>query len=240
MSDSDESSNAYIDIIGEGISSKKDDKNVPERRRKSSYTLRGLSSDEIQDLRTKINRRERKRMHDLNSALESLREVMPYAKGPSVRKLSKIATLSLARNYIQMLNKSVEEMKQLLDEIYRSSAATHRLHGGTLPPYGHSYHQLNRQFTMMPSVPQETGQIISPIRNAATSGCSVAFCPCKITTQTQGCGNNILKDSRDPARANLYDARNMNLDLHNYFHYHGHNPTVKKSENIFMGPRTGL
>ncbi|CAC5408458.1 BHLHB1_6_7 [Mytilus coruscus] len=164
MSDSDESSNTYIDIIGEGMSRKKDrqdDKNVPERRRKSSYTLKGLSSDEIQDLRAKINRRERKRMHDLNSALESLREVMPYAKGPSVRKLSKIATLSLARNYIQMLNKSVEEMKQLLDEIYRTSAATHRLHGGTLPPYGHSYHQLNRQFTTIPSVQQETAQLIS-------------------------------------------------------------------------------
>ena len=42
-------------------------------------------------------------MHDLNSALDGLREVMPYAHGPSVRKLSKIATLLLARNYILML-----------------------------------------------------------------------------------------------------------------------------------------
>ena len=76
------------------------------------------------DLRHKINMRERKRMHDLNVAMDSLREVMPYANGPSVRKLSKIATLSLARNYIQMLTKSVEEMKQLLDEIYRDSVQT--------------------------------------------------------------------------------------------------------------------
>ena len=80
------------------------------------------SSDEISNVRSKINMRERKRMHDLNVAMDSLREVMPYANGPSVRKLSKIATLSLARNYIQMLTKSVEEMKQLLDDIYRSSA----------------------------------------------------------------------------------------------------------------------
>jgi class B basic helix-loop-helix protein 1/6/7 len=63
---------------------------VTGRKRKSSYTLKGLSPDEIQDLRSKINRRERTRMHDLNSALDSLREVMPYAKGPSERKLSTV------------------------------------------------------------------------------------------------------------------------------------------------------
>nr|KAG5711021.1 hypothetical protein BaRGS_013755 [Batillaria attramentaria] len=90
-----------------------------EPRRASSHSVRGLSSDELHELRSKINMRERKRMHDLNAAMDSLRDVMPYAKGPSVRKLSKIATLTLARNYIQMLNKSVEEMKQLLDDIYR-------------------------------------------------------------------------------------------------------------------------
>uniref|UniRef100_A0A8C5T6I6 BHLH domain-containing protein n=1 Tax=Malurus cyaneus samueli TaxID=2593467 RepID=A0A8C5T6I6_9PASS len=62
--------------------------------------------------------RERKRMHDLNIAMDGLREVMPYAHGPSVRKLSKIATLLLARNYILMLTNSLEEMKRLVSEIY--------------------------------------------------------------------------------------------------------------------------
>ncbi|ESO88902.1 hypothetical protein LOTGIDRAFT_70673, partial [Lottia gigantea] len=62
-----------------------------------------LNDDEIHELRSKINGRERKRMHDLNLAMEELRNVMPYAKGPSVRKISKIATLSLAKNYISML-----------------------------------------------------------------------------------------------------------------------------------------
>ena len=76
------------------------------------------------DVRYKINMRERKRMHDLNVAMDNLREVIPHANGPSVRKLSKTATLSLARNYIQMLTKSVEEMKQLLGEIYRNSIQT--------------------------------------------------------------------------------------------------------------------
>ena len=74
--------------------------------------------DEQQDLRLKVNSRERKRMHDLNSALDGLREVMPYAHGPTVRKLSKIATLILARNYIMMLSASLSEMRRLLAESY--------------------------------------------------------------------------------------------------------------------------
>ena len=74
--------------------------------------------DEQQDMRLKVNSRERKRMHDLNSALDGLREVMPYAHGPTVRKLSKIATLILARNYIMMLSASLSEMRRLLAESY--------------------------------------------------------------------------------------------------------------------------
>ncbi|KAF7709301.1 hypothetical protein HF521_016151, partial [Silurus meridionalis] len=77
-----------------------------------------LSENELQTIRLKINSRERKRMHDLNIAMDGLREVMPYAHGPSVRKLSKIATLLLARNYILMLSNSLEEMKRLVSEIY--------------------------------------------------------------------------------------------------------------------------
>ncbi|XP_075460812.1 oligodendrocyte transcription factor 3-like [Ascaphus truei] len=70
------------------------------------------------DLRLKVNSRERMRMHDLNQAMDGLREVMPYSHGPSVRKLSKIATLMLARNYILMLSSSLEEMKKLVSEVY--------------------------------------------------------------------------------------------------------------------------
>ncbi|XP_043931412.1 oligodendrocyte transcription factor 3 [Protopterus annectens] len=77
-----------------------------------------LTEQDLQQLRLKINGRERKRMHDLNLAMDGLREVMPYAHGPSVRKLSKIATLLLARNYILMLTSSLEEMKRLVGEIY--------------------------------------------------------------------------------------------------------------------------
>ncbi|KAK1791066.1 hypothetical protein P4O66_002108 [Electrophorus voltai] len=85
----------------------------------SKYKLKKqVTEEEIQQLRLKINGRERKRMHDLNLAMDGLREVMPYAHGPSVRKLSKIATLLLARNYILMLTSSLDEMKRLVGEIY--------------------------------------------------------------------------------------------------------------------------
>ena len=78
-------------------------------------------------LRLKINSRERQRMHDLNAALDALRDVMPYATGAgtssssasssSVRRLSKIATLLLARNYIVTLQKTVDEMSSLIGEL---------------------------------------------------------------------------------------------------------------------------
>ncbi|XP_048345763.1 oligodendrocyte transcription factor 3 [Sphaerodactylus townsendi] len=85
----------------------------------SKYKIKKqLNEQDLQQLRLKINGRERKRMHDLNLAMDGLREVMPYAHGPSVRKLSKIATLLLARNYILMLTSSLEEMKRLVGDIY--------------------------------------------------------------------------------------------------------------------------
>lgn len=87
-----------------------------------------LSKDDLQDLRLKVNSRERKRMHDLNQAMDGLREVMPYAQGPSVRKLSKISTLLLARNYILMLSSSLEEMKKLVGEVYGANGAQSHHH----------------------------------------------------------------------------------------------------------------
>lgn len=64
--------------------------------------------------RLSINARERRRMHDLNDALDELRSVIPYAHSPSVRKLSKIATLLLAKNYILMQSNALEEMRRMV------------------------------------------------------------------------------------------------------------------------------
>ena len=53
-------------------------------------------------------------MHDLNDALDELRTVIPYAHSPSVRKLSKIATLLLAKNYILMQGNALAELHRLV------------------------------------------------------------------------------------------------------------------------------
>lgn len=98
-------------------------------KKKGVLASKCMNETELQELRLKINSRERRRMHDLNSALDGLREVMPYAHGPSVRKLSKIATLLLAKNYILMLNSSLDEMKKLVSDVYQTNPA--RRSGGT-------------------------------------------------------------------------------------------------------------
>ncbi|KAK7938790.1 hypothetical protein WMY93_002116 [Mugilogobius chulae] len=84
---------------------------------------RDLNPQEQLELRRKINSRERKRMQDLNVAMDALREVMvPYASNPTSsqtpgRRLSKISTLVLARNYILLLGSSLQEMRRLLGEV---------------------------------------------------------------------------------------------------------------------------
>ncbi|XP_068602608.1 oligodendrocyte transcription factor 2 [Brachionichthys hirsutus] len=120
-------SDSPSDIPGLRGLSAADEEALALRLAKKDHKL--LSEGDLQTIRLKINSRERKRMHDLNVAMDGLREVMPYAHGPSVRKLSKIATLLLARNYILMLSNSLEEMKRLVSEIYGSSGH----HGGFHP-----------------------------------------------------------------------------------------------------------
>ncbi|XP_033741977.1 neurogenic differentiation factor 1-like [Pecten maximus] len=91
---------------------------------------RHSKSDVSDDVRLRINSRERQRMHDLNAALDSLRQVMPYSHGPSVKKISKMSTLLLARNYIVMLTKSLEEMRKLVQDM----SATKSAEAPVLPP----------------------------------------------------------------------------------------------------------
>ena len=74
----------------------------------------GRRNKEQRALRLSINARERRRMHDLNDALDELRAVIPYAHSPSVRKLSKIATLLLAKNYILMQAQALDELRRLV------------------------------------------------------------------------------------------------------------------------------
>lgn len=62
-------------------------------------------------------------MHDLNDALDELRSVIPYAHSPSVRKLSKIATLLLAKNYILMQANALEELRRLIAYLQGTAVA---------------------------------------------------------------------------------------------------------------------
>lgn len=55
--------------------------------------------------RLESNERERQRMHKLNNAFQALREVIPHVRAE--KKLSKIETLTLAKNYINTLTATI-------------------------------------------------------------------------------------------------------------------------------------
>nr|AAF17706.1 mMist1 [Mus musculus] len=57
--------------------------------------------------RLESNERERQRMHKLNNAFQALREVIPHVRAD---KLSKIETLTLAKNYIKSLTATILTM----------------------------------------------------------------------------------------------------------------------------------
>ncbi|XP_029773858.1 class E basic helix-loop-helix protein 23 [Suricata suricatta] len=91
---------------------------------------------EQRSLRLSINARERRRMHDLNDALDGLRAVIPYAHSPSVRKLSKIATLLLAKNYILMQAQALDEMRRLVAYLNQGQGLTGPVAAAPLAPFG--------------------------------------------------------------------------------------------------------
>ncbi|XP_031623964.1 protein dimmed [Contarinia nasturtii] len=74
------------------------------RRRKGQ-----LNAKERNARRLESNERERMRMHSLNDAFQSLREVIPHVK--KERRLSKIETLTLAKNYIEALTNIIVLMR---------------------------------------------------------------------------------------------------------------------------------
>lgn len=75
-------------------------------------------------------------MHDLNDALDGLRAVIPYAHSPSVRKLSKIATLLLAKNYILMQAQALDEMRRLVAYLNHGQGLAAPVAAAPLTPFG--------------------------------------------------------------------------------------------------------
>lgn len=86
-------------------------------RKKISKTLgkrisrkrKGVNARERNQRRLESNERERMRMHNLNAAFQGLRAVIPHVQAS--QKLSKIETLSLAKNYIMALTNTICEMR---------------------------------------------------------------------------------------------------------------------------------
>ncbi|KPP64267.1 hypothetical protein Z043_117410 [Scleropages formosus] len=164
---------------------------------KATLLAKGTKED-LQELRLKVNSRERKRMHDLNKAMDGLREVMPYAQGPSVRKLSKISTLLLARNYILMLSSSLEEMRRLLGDVYGANrqGCAPRCPSGALPLY-----TLGQSPALQPTSPVSTGLSFhtshqTPANNIALLAnsyrhLSVTACPCALC-QPPSVGRGVI------------------------------------------------
>ncbi|XP_037836833.1 class A basic helix-loop-helix protein 15 isoform X1 [Kryptolebias marmoratus] len=69
--------------------------------RRRQQQQRGSGTKERSVRRLESNERERQRMHKLNNAFQALREAIPHVR--TDRKLSKIETLTLAKNYIKAL-----------------------------------------------------------------------------------------------------------------------------------------
>lgn len=87
-------------------------------------------------LRLNVNSRERKRMHDLNDALDNLRKALPYGRGPNTRKISKIATLLLASNRIHQLEDANEQLRRMLiAEIGARASQQHNASVAGLPAF---------------------------------------------------------------------------------------------------------
>ncbi|KAK2505669.1 hypothetical protein MC885_016806 [Smutsia gigantea] len=82
-------------------------------------------------------------MHDLNDALDGLRAVIPYAHGPSVRKLSKIATLLLAKNYILMQAQALDEMRRLVAYLNQGQGLAAPVATAPLTTFGQAVYPLS-------------------------------------------------------------------------------------------------
>jgi len=131
----------------------------------------GKKCKEPRSLRLSINARERRRMHDLNDALDDLRSVIPYAHSPSVRKLSKIATLLLAKNYILMQAQALDEMRRLVAYLNQGQSVPVALPSAVAalqPPLG-VYDQSGYPFgaTTSVNVCPEKGTVFGNSRSAA-------------------------------------------------------------------------
>ena len=91
-------------------------KNDTEKENDCPYESRQKKSEKVPEaVRLRTNDKERQRMHQLNTAMDNLRRVVPYSR--SVNKLSKLSTLLLARKHIVSLQKTKCELHQQKENV---------------------------------------------------------------------------------------------------------------------------
>ncbi|XP_067951670.1 neurogenin-1-like [Watersipora subatra] len=104
-----------------------------EKPKKRAKRTRARSPDTLHKIkktrRNKANNRERNRMHDLNSALDELRLMLPQTDEET--KLTKIETLRYAYNYILALSEAVK----IMDSMNEDSESTSSVEEQCSPPY---------------------------------------------------------------------------------------------------------
>uniref|UniRef100_A0A914C6V8 BHLH domain-containing protein n=1 Tax=Acrobeloides nanus TaxID=290746 RepID=A0A914C6V8_9BILA len=90
-------------------------KRVDKERHKNR--LQNLDEEQQDVLRTCINSRERRRMHDLNDALDQLRQALPTSQEANSRKMSKINTILHASSRLRWLTRRNEELQRRNQEL---------------------------------------------------------------------------------------------------------------------------
>ncbi|GIY79822.1 class A basic helix-loop-helix protein 15 [Caerostris darwini] len=138
-----------------------------------------LSARERNLRRLESNERERMRMHSLNDAFQALREVIPHVT--MERKLSKIETLTLAKNYIMALTNVICEMRgetlpyklltssgssEVADNGVPMSADEHEP-GDEFLAGNNNHHQQQQQQSQLPPSPEQQ-QIFDLVANGIT------------------------------------------------------------------------
>jgi len=150
---------------------------------------------------------------------------MPYAHGPSVRRLSKIATLLLAKNYIIMLQQSVDELKRLVaDKCPESSSSSPRSPSPRLPlqPPSRRRQSAEDDDDVKSVIPAK--KLLQPRRRVASS---------RVSAQTSPTSQVDLVDSTDANQHHLTALLQPVEQLLRHQNYH-HRAAVNAAQHGVM------